>query len=195
MDPDESGEVTLLLQALKAGRPGAEQDLLSRVYAELRSIARNRIGSAESDPTTLVHEAYVRMFGREDASWENRRHFYWAASRAMRDILVERARAARTLKRGGDRRAIELEDSHGQAVSIEADDLLTLHEVLERLESVHPLSARVVTLRFFGGLSREEIAEDTGLSPAAVWREWEFAKAWLYRKMAVEGDQAFRPQG
>lgn len=180
MSSDPCGEITMLLQAAKVGHPGAIDRLFSLVYDELRKIARNRIDGNNqwiAEPTTLVHEAYLRLVNREQLSCQDRHHFFWAAARAMRDILVERARRDGAAKRGGGRNRVELQED--MVVSPELPDLMDLNEALSRLELVHPKSAEVVTLQFFAGLTREEIAEILGVSPSAVWREWSFARAWL----------------
>jgi RNA polymerase sigma factor (TIGR02999 family) len=184
MTEDRAGDVTVLLKAVKEGLPGAPDRLMSLVYDELKHIAWNRAASAGTgsmEPTTLVHEAYLRMFAKADPAWENRHHFFWAAARAMRDILVERARRQGAEKRGGQRRRIELDDDLPQVT--EAEDLLALTGAIRRLEAFHPDSAHLVILRFFAGLTREQVAEVTGMSASAVWRDWSFAKAWLLAEL------------
>lgn len=180
MSQDPTGEITVLLHAAKAGQPGALDRLFSLVYEELRKIAKSRIDGGNqwaAEPTTLVHEVYLRLFKQNHASWEDRHHFFWAAARAMRDILVERARRESAAKRGGGRKRIELRED--MASTSETPDLIDLNEALSQLEAVHPKSAEVVTLQFFAGLNRDQIAEVLNISPAAVWREWSFARAWL----------------
>jgi len=177
---DESGEITILLKAVKNGSPGATDRLMSLVYDRLRGLARNRVrstGVSDLDPTTLVHEAYLKMFGTAEPSWENRHHFFWAAARAMRDILIDRARKQATQKRGGGRGRAFFEREI--STFSEADDLLALDEAIHELERAHPDVARIVFLRFFAGLTREQTAEISGMSEAAVFRTWAFAKAWL----------------
>jgi RNA polymerase sigma factor (TIGR02999 family) len=184
MSNDPSGEITVLLQAAKAGQPGALDRLFSLVYDELRKIAKNRVDANNqwaSEPTTLVHEAYLRLVKRDQTSWVDRHHFFWAAARAMRDILVERARRECAAKRGGGRNRIELNED--MVFGTEAPDLIDLNEALLRLEAVHPRSAEVVALQFFAGLNREQIAEILNISPSAVWREWSFARAWLLSQL------------
>lgn len=184
----DADDVTALLRAVREGVPGAADRLMSAVYRELRKIASRRVGGSGLEPTTLVHEAYLRMFGTSETPYQNRHHFFWAAARAMRDILVERAREASALKRGGGRTRMELQDRPCSTSEAEAAELISLDQALRRLETVHPQPAKVVMLRFFVGLTREEIAEQMDLSPSAVWREWNFARAWLHAEM--DGDNS-----
>lgn len=180
MADEQIGDVTVLLRAVREGLPGAADRLMALVYERLKQIARNRVGAVgpcDLEPTTLVHEAYLKMFGKDEPSWENRHHFFWAAARAMRDILVDRARRQAAYKRGGGRRHVQINDDIPQVSG--AEDLLALNEAIRRLEAAHPDTARIVILRFFAGLTREQIVEITGLTATAVWREWSFAKAWL----------------
>jgi RNA polymerase sigma factor (TIGR02999 family) len=174
------GDITILLQAVKDGDPTALDRLFTLVYDELKKIAKTRMsaaGQTTSDPTTLVNEAYLRLINREETSWQDRHHFFWTAARAMRDILVERARREGSAKRGGGRQRLELHEE--MLVSAEPPDLLDLHEALAKLEVAHPKSAEIVILQFFAGLNREQIAEVLNVSPSSVWREWSFARAWL----------------
>ena len=190
MSDGSPGEVTVLLRAVAEGQPGAADDLLTLVYGELRSIARREMSRAVPDellqPTALVHEAYVRLFGKTVLDWKNRGHFYWAAARAMRDILVEHARRCQAIKRGGNRRRVAFDED--VAVWQQSEQLLTLSEALERLEQAHPQHARVVLLRMFGGLNHEETAALIGVSEQTVRRRWTFARAWLHR--AISGSPA-----
>jgi RNA polymerase sigma factor (TIGR02999 family) len=188
MSQDAAGEVTVLLRAVKDGTPGAADRLMSLVYAQLKLIARNRVASAGRialEPTTLVHEAYLRLFSNGELSWENRHHFFWAAARAMRDILVENARRQSAEKRGGDRQRLTLDNELNLPVDPNdgANEFLTLDAALRRLEVEHPETARLVMLRFFTGLTRDQVCEVTGLKAAAVWRDWAFAKAWLMTEL------------
>lgn len=185
-----TGDVTALLRAVQEGRRGAADELLHAVYSELRGMAEKRMSKQPSahtlQPTALVHEAYLRMFGKDDAGWENSRHFYWAAARAMHDILTERARRHSTQKRGGDRKRQVFDED---AVLIaESDELLAISEAVKRLEVESPEAGQVVMLRFFGGLTHEQTAEALGLSSATVRRRWTFAKAWLHGQLNEEDD-------
>lgn len=191
MSTPADGDVTGLLKKISGGEAGARDRLLTLVYDELRRIARNRMASVPPSetlqPTALVNEAYIRLFGKEATpTWENRRHFFWAAARAMHDILVEKARRHTTLKRGGDRLRIALDDDVA-AIEAEASDLLCLSEALEALAGEAPRAAEVVQLRFFVGLTHEEAARVMDVSSATARREWAFAKAWLHKRVSDQG--------
>lgn len=180
--------LTTLLGAVQEGQPGAADELMKLIYGELRQIAQHKMGQMfvghTLQPTALVHEAFLRMFGGDKPSWENRHHFFWAAARAMRDILVERARRHKTQKRGGDRTRVELTDD--LTLTVESDELLALNEALDRLEQTNSEAARVVMLRFFAGLNHDESAAALGISSASVRRRWTFARAWLHKELTHE---------
>jgi RNA polymerase sigma factor (TIGR02999 family) len=181
--------VTVLLEAAGRGDERAASDLLPLVYGELRKLADSWMGRTPPgqtlQATALVHEAFLRLVGKEDcgAGWENRGHFFFAAGRAMKDILVERARARARLKRGGDRRRLNLDDV-SVAMDTPEEEMLVLHDAMERLEREHPWEHRIVTLRFFAGLTMEETAQAMGSSLRTIERDWRFAQAWLRRSMA-----------
>jgi RNA polymerase sigma factor (TIGR02999 family) len=179
-------EVTQLLAAVSEGDSRASAKLLPLVYDELRKLAKARMAHEPTgqtlQPTALVHEAYLRLVGDTNVTWDNRGHFFAAAALAMRRILVERARSRNRIKRGGGRARVELTD--GALVSEPPDDdLLILDEALERLEKYDKRKADVVMLRYFAGLSIEETAAALGVSPATVKNEWTFARAWLHREI------------
>ena len=180
--PDDIAE---LLSAIQSGQEGAKQRLFSLVYRELKQLAKNRVSEGNQwsmQTTTLVHETYLRMVKNDDASWSNRHHFFWAAARAMRDILVERARYDAASKRGGSHKRVEYhEDSISDSQS--APDLIELNDALAKLFSLHLRAGQIVELKYFAGLSREEIADMLNISPATVWREWCFARAWLANEL------------
>ena len=181
------GDVTRLLGAVGDGSEDAAGELLGLVYDELRAVARGRLsgrGGQTLQPTALVHEAYLRLMGREQPRWESRRHFFAAAARAMRDIIVERARAATAGKRGGGHRRVDLESDLLESGDDRAADVLSLDESLARLEQAAPDAAQVVMLRFFAGLTVTEVAAALETSPSSVDRHWAYAKAWLHRDMA-----------
>jgi RNA polymerase sigma factor (TIGR02999 family) len=186
-------DVTRMLANLAPGDAHAAAQLLPLVYAELRKLAAVRL--AEEAPgntlnaTALVHEAYLRLVEPADADrWDNRGHFFAAAAEAMRRLLVENARRKKRLKRGGDRRRIELEAAES-LVQAPSEDLLALDEALTRLTTHDPIKAEVVKLRFFAGLTMPEIARSLDLSLATVERYWTYARTWLYAELADEGQE------
>ncbi len=188
--PVTPGAVTELLEHARGGDQGALEKLIPLVYAELRKIAagylrRERVGHT-LQATALVHEAYLRLLKDEDLSFQNRAHFFAIAARSMREILVERARARDAAKRGGGRRRITL-DEHVGGVGEQAVDVLALDEALERLARLDEGQARLVELRYFGGLTVEETAAALRVSPATVKRNWAVARAWLYRELTRDG--------
>jgi RNA polymerase sigma factor (TIGR02999 family) len=175
--------VTRVLNAMAAGDESASATLLESIYDELRRMAAGKMAGERSghtlQATALVNEAWLRLADSEP-SWENRRHFFGAASEAMRRILVENARRRAAEKRGGGLAATALdEELHGAAS--EDDKLLQVHEVLDALDAEDPLKAKIVKLRFFAGLGHDEIAALLDLNEKTVRRHWELAKVWLYR--------------
>jgi RNA polymerase sigma-70 factor, ECF subfamily len=190
MDIAASHEITGWLRAWENGQSAALDKLIPHVYRELKRLARKRMrggdrGSLET--TTLVHEAYLRMVDINGVRWQDRAHFYAVSARIMRGILVDAARARRAQKRGGLLRreaasAIDL-DQLPDIGSGRADEILAIHEGLERLASLDPRQVQVVEMRFFGGLSIEETAEVLKISPHSVMRDWKLAKAWLRREI------------
>jgi RNA polymerase sigma factor (TIGR02999 family) len=184
---------TTVAQLVESARRGDEQALsalMPLVYDELRRLAasymrRERPGQT-LQATALVHDAYVRLMQDSKLSWQNRSHFFGIAARAMRQILVERARARHAVKRGGSRVRVTL-DAGLLAAQAPAIDLEALDEALTRLEALDAELAQVVEVRFFGGLSIEEAAEALDVSPATVKRRWTVAKAWLARELGAKG--------
>jgi RNA polymerase sigma-70 factor (ECF subfamily) len=161
--------------------------ILPDTYEELRKLARvymarERRGVQTLQATALVHEAFLKLKKEKAHAWRNRAHFCAIASKAMREILVERARARAALKRGGSRARVSLHDGMA-ADSAQTVDLLLLHEAMERLHQQDPKMERIVELRFFGGLTVEETAEILGISSVTVKRSWSMAKAWLKKEM------------
>ena len=193
-----SHEVTVALEAVRRGDPRAAENLLKAVYDELRELAHARMtrepgrgAGMTLEATALVHEAYLRVVGdgdKEPQRWENRGHFFGAAALAMRRILVERARHRKRFKHGGGRDRVELNEQVELVDDDTADgtDLIALDEALQKLEKVDPRKAKVVSLRYFGGLSVEETASAMDLSPATVKNDWAFARAWLHREISGE---------
>jgi len=176
-------QVTQLLEAVGGGDKNASDQLLTVVYEELRKLAHRQLASELSNSlqtTALVHEAYLRLLGGPKAvKWENRRYFFGAAVRAMRRILVDRARRRAGQKRGGGFRRIPLE-SWVATVEPDPADLLALDEALEKLEGHEPQVNEIVMLRYFAGLSIDQTADALGISPRTVDREWAYGRAWLY---------------
>jgi RNA polymerase sigma factor (TIGR02999 family) len=185
MDPDRH-QLTLLLHRAAAGDRQAASELLPLVYGELRRLARDRLRKLPPgqtlQATALVHEAYLRVVDRPEEDWEGRRHFFFVAARAMRDILVEDARRKSALRRGGDQVRIELADG-ALEVAAPADRVLTLDLGLQRLEAADPEGYELVMLRFFTGLTLPEIADAWGRSLRTVERKWRFVRSWLAREM------------
>lgn len=175
--------ITSLLRRWRRGNGEAFDELLPLVYGELRRLAA-RGRSAPDDtlrPTALVHEAYLR-FEDQGGSYEDRTHFFAAAALAMRRLMIDHARSGSRRKRGGEAVRVELDEEVAGGGG-PATDVLALDQALERLGTLDERKARIVQLRFFGGLTYEETAEVVGLSPATVGRELRFAKAWLAREL------------
>lgn len=179
-------DITRLLHAINSGDQSASEQLLPLVYEELRQLAAVRLlhqpQGQTLQPTALVHEAYLRLIGGDvRASWEGQHHFYAACAEAMRHILVDIARRRQTVKHGGGKRRVPLEEFH--RVTESPEDLLDLDDALTRLATEQPDKARLVQLRFFTGLSTVEAAEVLGISVATAERWWVFARTWLYREL------------
>lgn len=178
-------DITELLDRWGAGDAAAFDELLPLVYAELRHLAEAYLRRERADhtlqPTALVHEAYLRLTGVRAANFSNRAHFYGAAATAMRRVLVDHARSRRALKRGQEP-PLRLDDAMDVGVDMRLD-LVSLDAALEQLARVAPRPAKVVELRFFGGLSVEETATVLSVAPATVKRQWAFARAWLHRAL------------
>lgn len=185
-----ASEVTRLLDAVNGGDGDAMDKLLSVIYDELRAMARARVAHLRPgqtlQATALVHEAYLKLADRPAASWDGRAHFFGAAARAMRDILVDEARRKNRLKRGGDRDRVPFDE---QLVIADGSpiDLVALDEALRKLEASNRQRADVVMLRYFAGLSIDRTAEVMGISTATVERHWAFARAWLHRELDGSG--------
>src|SRR5262245_48878940 len=186
--PGESVEhLTALLRAVQAGDAAAADRLLAAVYEQLHQLARARMAHLPPgqtlQPTALVHEAYLRLTGKSDVTWESRQHFFFAAARAMRDILVEQARRKAGRVRGGGRRRQELDEACA-VVEPPGDNVLAVHEALGELEQQDPVKARIVLLRYFSGLTTAETAEVLGLAERTLDRQWRYLRAWLLKRLA-----------
>jgi RNA polymerase sigma-70 factor (ECF subfamily) len=180
---DSRGEITFALGRLRAGEPDAQAKLIHLVYDELRRIASSQLRRERTDhtlqPTALVHEVYLRLIGKEKADWQDRAHFYSAAACAMRHILVDHARAAQALRRGGGTVKVEMTEFVA-GTGARADEILAVDEALHKLSQVSPRQEIIVEMRFYAGYTEEEIAEILQLSTRTVKREWAVAKAWLH---------------
>ena len=179
--------VTQVLQAISDGDSSAAEKLLPLVYAELRTLAAARMAKTPPgntlQPTALVHEAYLRVVDAHDSKWAGRADFFKAAARAMRDILVEQTRRKASLKRGGDRKRVDLEKVEPQFES-PTEDLLALDEAVKRLEADDPRKGEIVNLRYFAGLSTEETADVLGVSVRTIQKQWQFIRRRLYRQLS-----------
>jgi RNA polymerase sigma factor (TIGR02999 family) len=188
-------QITLALNAVERGDHQASDHLLKLVYAELRQLARSRLAKEPGrgagmtlEATALVHEAYLRVVGHDKQAkpqWDGRGHFFGAAALAMRRILVERARHYKRIKHGGGQDREEFHENLPIAsAAADGTDLIALDDALNKLEKVDPRKAKIVSLRYFAGLSVEETADAMDLSPATVKNDWAFARAWLHRELA-----------
>ena len=183
-----SEHVTQLLMQLSGGDRAAVDELTPLVYHELKRIAgaqlrRERPGHT-LQATALVHEAYLKLIDQRDVTWQNRAHFFGVAAQAMRRILLDYAKSRQRIKRGGEIHKTSLDEALVVAED-RASDLVRIDEALTRLEALDARQAKVVELRFFGGLSVEETAEAIGVSAPTVKREWAMARAWLHRELAA----------
>ncbi len=184
--PDDQATATLtrVLNAASTGDRKAAAELLPLVYDELRQLARARLAhqppGTTLQPTALVHEAYLKLVGDADPGWDSRAHFFGAAARAMRDILVDQARRKRSLKRGGHARRV---DDIELAIAPPSEDLLALDEALTELEQQDERKARIVMLHYFAGLTLEETAVALGVSVPTVQREWRFTRSLLFARL------------
>jgi RNA polymerase sigma factor (TIGR02999 family) len=183
-------QITLMLEAIGRGDRQASEDLLPLVYQELRRLAAAKmareIQGQTIQPTELVHEAWLRLVGNATPNWENRIHFLGAAAEAMRRILVDRARRKSAIKHGGGQQRLDIEGLDLAATTAD-DKVLLIDEALERLRAEDPEKARIVTLKFFGGLTNQEIADHLKIGERTVERQWAFAKVWLVRTIRAGG--------
>ena len=177
-------DITLALKSIGGNERQATEELFPLVYEELRRMAAARMANEAAghtlQPTALVHEAWLQLVGPGAQSWENRRHFFGAAAEAMRRILITNARRKSSLKRGGNRERVELEDLELTATTPD-EHVLLIDEALQWLEKEDPQTARMVLLKFFGGLTSEEVAENMNVSQRTVNRQWFYAKIKLFR--------------
>jgi RNA polymerase sigma factor (TIGR02999 family) len=186
MSEKSSAEITRILQDWNDGNEDAKERLIPFVYDELKRQARILMSKERSDhtlqPTALVHEAFLRLSEQTGIDWKNRSHFYGIASRLMRRILVDHARLYAAEKRGNHPIHFSIDDVQ-IPVEERAGSILVLDEVLERLEQFDETQARIVEMRFFGGMNNQEVADSLHISERTVGREWQAARLWLYREL------------
>ncbi len=179
-------EVTRILDAASAGDHQAAEELIPVVYGELRKLAAWRLkqeAAAQTlQATALVHEAYLKLLPG-DHQWDGRKHFFSAAAETMRRILIDRARRRQAVRHGGDMQRTEWMENDIAAPTHDDDELLGIHELLDRFAESEPRKAEVVKLRYFVGMTIEETAEALGISTPTAKRDWTFARAWLFREL------------
>ncbi len=185
----DSDGVTRLLLELSNGNRDAVDALMPLIYDELRHLASNYLRRERSDhtlqPTALVNEAYLRMVDQTRANWQNRAHFFGVAAQMMRRILVDHARAHAAEKRGHDFQKLSLDENIDKAVE-RSEELVALDDALNNLVKIDEQKARIVELRYFGGLSVQETAEVLGVTPITIKRHWRITKAWLFGEMQTQ---------
>ena len=192
---DSTSQLAQTVTAAKNGDALAAAELMPLLYDELRQLGRSLMRHQPADhmlqATALVHEAYAKVVGTNDAGWDCRAHFFGAAARAMREILVDQARRRSALKRGGDQKRLDI-DADELTIESPIEDMLALDEALTKLERLDPSKAKIVMLRFFAGLNMQEIARDLGVSKSSVEREWRYIRAWLYKELEDSVDKLMK---
>jgi len=180
------GDVTRILEAVQQGDPNAADKLLPLVYEELRRLAAHKMANQAPghtlQPTALVHEAWLRLIGNQEAQFVGRAHFFAAAAEAMRHILIDSARRKRAMRHGGGQVRVDIQNLE-IAAPADDDELLAIHEVLDKLATEEPQKAELTKLRYFVGMTFEEAAEVLGISVATAKRHWAYARAWLYEEI------------
>jgi len=189
---DNMSDATVILAAVEGGDRGAAEQLLVLVYDELRRLAASRLAQEAPgqtlQPTALVHEAWLRLVGDQNPSFKDRTHFFRASAEVMRRILIDRARRKKTQRHGGGYQRVDFEDFNLVAPSAD-DQLLAMSEALDKLALEHPVQAELVKLRYFAGLTNEEVSEALGISVSTAKNYWTFARAWLLNE--IEGEQKY----
>ena len=190
MENVDEDQITSLLVDWSKGDELAVEQLMPLVYDQLRAMAkrhmRNQAPGHTIQTTELIHEAYLKIAGRSESSWQNRAHFFAVAAKAMRHILVDYARSKQSLKRGGSGVKVAFEDN--MAVSAERpDEIVALDDALRHLAGLDERKSRVVEMKFFAGLNIEEIAGVLNISPETVKRDWQFSRTWLFRELSAAG--------
>jgi RNA polymerase sigma-70 factor, ECF subfamily len=187
-----SDEITRLLLEMREGNPEAAPNLIPLVYEQLRrtarSLLRNERGDHTLQPTALVNDALMRLIGKECLEWQSRAQFFAVSSKIMRHILIDHARAHGADKRGGEFQKISLDHVFAYEWR-QADSFLSLNEALDRLQQFDPRLCSVVEMRFFAGMTEEEISDVLKVSVRTVKRDWQFARDWLYREMTRQGNR------
>jgi RNA polymerase sigma factor (TIGR02999 family) len=185
-EADAGGDVTRVLERAQQGDPSAAAELLPLVYDELRRLAAAKMSRERPDqtlqPTALVHEAWLRLVGNENQQWNGRAHFFGAAAEAMRRILVENARRKSAARHGGGQVRLDIQEIELSAARVD-DELLAVHEALDRLAVSHKPKAELVKLRYFAGLTTEEAAQAVGISVPTADRWWNYSRAWLFEEI------------
>jgi RNA polymerase sigma factor (TIGR02999 family) len=184
-----------MLEAVEQGEPQAEEELLPLVYDELRRLAHVRMASQPPgqtlQATALIHEAWLKLAAGDARHWNDRRHFYFAAAEAMRQILIDRARRKRRVRHGGHLERLERDDLDIEApVPADNELLLGLNEAIDELERTEPVKARIVKLKFFIGLTDKEVAAQLDLCDRTVKRHWAYARAWLFDRIEYDNGRA-----
>lgn len=179
-------DITRILQAVGRGENHASEELFPLIYDELRHLAASRMAQEQPgqtlQATAVVHEAWLRLVSNGDRTWQNRAHFFGAAAEAMRRILIENARRKSALKRGGGLARVDI-DGLDLAIASPDDKILLLDEALEKLQAEDPEKARIVVMKFFGGMTNQEVAEHLGVTERTVERQWAFARSWIFQNI------------
>lgn len=188
MSQESPNEITRMLIELTDGNQEVVNQILPHIYDELRRLAGSYLRKERSNhtlqPTALVHEAYMKLIDQRQVKWQNRAHFFGIAAQVMRRILMDHARKHLANKRGGDAEILPIEEEILVVSHDKSAELVALDDALQHLAEIDPQKARVVELRYFGGLSIEETAEVMGVSVPTINRHWRMAKAWLYSELA-----------
>jgi RNA polymerase sigma factor (TIGR02999 family) len=188
-EADEMSDATVMLAAVEAGDSKAAEELLALVYDELRRLAASKLASEAPgqtlQPTALVHEAWLRLVGDRNPSFKDREHFFRASAEAMRRILIDRARRKHTVRHGGAYQRVECEGLDFAAPAAD-DQLLAINEALDKFAQEHPVQAELVKLRYFAGLTNEEVSEVMDISVSTVKNYWTFSRAWLLNEIESE---------